>query len=102
MNTQDLYHSISTNTLKFINQFTAESFNLCVIILLHCASLPTLLSAVTEISDRMPTVEIFLFLYSGLFIFLIKSIATKETFSIVINALGFLVQVILLSLIVFK
>jgi hypothetical protein len=60
------------------------------------------MASVTSISDRVPTVDIFLFLFAGLFVMLIKSIAQKEIFSVVVNSLGFFVQVVLLCLVVFK
>lgn len=103
MNTKvEFLNKTINGAVKFINQFTAESFNLCVIVLLHCATMPTLLSLLTSISDRVPAVDIFLFLYTGLIVFLIRSIVFKETLSVVVNSLGFFCQAIILSLIVFK
>jgi hypothetical protein len=98
----EMFDTLAQNTIKFIQQFTSESFNLVTIVLLHIATFPTLMAAITSITDRMPTVEIFLFLFAGLFVMLLKSIAAKEVFSVVINSFGFFVQVVLLCLVVFK
>lgn len=101
-NQVNIFETLAKKTLAFINQFTSESFNICAIILLHCAALPTFLANLSSFADRMPPVDIFLLLYSGLFVLLIKAIAAKEIFSMVLNATGFFVQVVFLSLIVFR
>ncbi len=97
---------ITDNVKKFISEhlgrISAETLGWLAIILLHCSTIPTLFALLTHLSDKTPSVDIILFVWTGLVLLFGRSILLKDTLNIVTNALGFIVQAVLLALIVFK
>lgn len=83
-----------------------EKFGACAgwigMILIHGATLPVTIKNIIGVSTAMPPVEMVLMVWSGLFLFLIRAIANKDTLYIVSNAIGFFFNTVLLALIVFK
>lgn len=97
---------ITDNVKKFVaehlSRISADTLGWLAIILLHCSTIPTLLALLTHLSDKTPSVDIILFVWAGLVLLFGRSILLKDTLNIVTNALGFIVQAVLLALIVFK
>jgi len=81
---------------------SAETMGWVAVVLLHLATLPTLLAILTGLTDKMPPVDLVLFSWTGLFCFFIKATIQKDLLNIVTIGLGFFVQAGLLALIVFK
>jgi hypothetical protein len=96
------YIKLKDKVLAYISTLPAEVLNTLGIISLHCATIPTLLAMSAGVYDNSTTVDIYVLLYTGLFCFLLKSIIAKDTFSTLINTTGLFVQIVLLSLVVFK
>lgn len=71
-------------------------------VLIHGATLPVTIKNILGISTAMPPIEMVLLVWTGLFLFLIRAIANRDTLYIVSNAIGFFFNSILLALIVFK
>lgn len=81
---------------------SARTLGLMCIILLHLASVPTLLAVLTGQSDKMPPVDIMLFVWAGLTTIFFKSLFERNYIYIATNCLGFVAQTVLMSLILFK
>jgi uncharacterized protein with PQ loop repeat len=81
---------------------SAETMGWVAVVLLHLATLPTLIAILTGLTDKMPPVDLVLFSWTGLFCFFIKATTQKDLLNIVTIGLGFFVQAGLLALIVFK
>lgn len=81
---------------------SAHTLGLLTIILLHLSSVPTLLAVVTNQSDKMPPVDIMLFVWAGLTTIFFKSLLERNYLYIAAICLGFVGQTILMSLILFK
>jgi len=81
---------------------SAHTLGLMCIILLHLASVPTLLAVLTGQSDKMPPVDIMLFVWAGLTTIFFKSLFERNYLYIATNCLGFVAQTVLMSLILFK
>lgn len=94
--------NIKQFVLTEVSKLSIETLNILAIIALHCASIPSMIALLTSITDNAPSLDIFFFVYTGLFLMFLKSFITKDLFGVVINVSGFFVQVILLSMIVFK
>lgn len=98
--------NIPTAILTFVKDhllhISAHTLGLMCIILLHLSSVPTLLAVLTSQSDRMPPVDIMLFVWAGLTTIFFKSLFERNYLYIAINCLGFVAQTILMSLILFK
>lgn len=87
--------------LKFKN-VSGSAISWVSIVLLHSAFIPTILSVQMGIADRMPTVDIVLFVWVGLLLNYIQSIIQKNILNVVTHGVGFFVQAVLLALVLFK
>ena len=70
-------------------------------ILIHGATLPTSISVILGKTTTLPPLNMVLLIWSGLFLFLLRAIARKDTLYIVSNSVGFFFNTILLSLFVY-
>jgi len=81
---------------------SAETMGWVAVILLHLATIPTLLAVLTGLTEKMPPVDLVLFSWAGLFCFFLKAAIQKDFLNIVTIGFGFFVQAAMLALIVFK
>lgn len=81
---------------------SAETMGWIAVILMHLATIPTLLAVLTGLTDKMPPVDMVLFAWTGLFCFFVKATIQKDVLNIVTIGFGFFIQAALLALIVFK
>jgi len=81
---------------------SAETMGWVAVILMHLATIPTLLAVLTGLTEKMPPVDLVLFAWAGLFCFFIKAAIQKDFLNIVTIGFGFFCQAALLALIVFK
>ena len=81
---------------------SAETMGWIAVVLMHLATIPTLLAVLTGLTEKMPPVDLVLFAWSGLFCFFVKATIQKDVLNIVTIGFGFFVQAALLALIVFK
>lgn len=72
------------------------------VILLHAATMPTLLAILTGLSDRMPSVDMVLLTWAGLLAMFAQACVQRNFLNIITIALGFIVQASLMVLIFFK
>jgi len=98
--------NIPGTVLDFIRDhlvnISARTLGLMCIILLHFSSVPTLLAVLTSQTDKMPPVDIMLFVWAGLTTIFFKSLFERNYLYIATNCLGFVAQTVLMSLILFK
>jgi uncharacterized protein with PQ loop repeat len=90
------------NIKEHAPQVSAETMGWIAVILLHLATLPTMIAILTGLTEKMPPVDLVLFAWAGLFCFFIKATIQKDLLNIVTIGFGFFVQAALLALIVFK
>jgi len=81
---------------------SSETMGWVAIMLLHLATIPTMIAILTGLTEKMPPVDMVLFSWAGLFCFFLKATIQKDLLNIVTIGLGFFVQAALLALIVFK
>ena len=81
---------------------SAETAGWLAVVLLHLATIPTMIAILTGLTEKMPPVDMVLFSWLGLFLFFIKATIQKDLLNIVTIGFGFFVQAGLLALIVFK
>jgi len=84
-------HTISADTLGWL-----------AVIVIHAATIPSLLALLTGLSDATPTVEVVLFVWAGLCLLFGRAVVLKDTLNIVTIGAGFIVQSVLMALILFK
>jgi len=83
-------------------QVSAETMGWVAVILMHLATIPTLLAVLTGLTEKMPPVDLVLFAWAGLFCFFIKAAIQKDFLNIVTIGFGFFVQAALMAMIIFK
>ena len=81
---------------------SAETMGWIAVVLIHLATIPTLIAVLTGLTEKMPPVDMVLFAWTGLFCFFVKATIQKDVLNIVTIGFGFFVQAALLALIVFK
>ena len=88
---QDHLGKISSHTLGWLT-----------IILLHFSSIPTLLAVLMAQNDKLPPVDLMLFVWSALITLFFKSLIERNFLYVATICLGFVAQTVIMSLILFK
>jgi len=81
---------------------SAETLQWLAAIVLHCATIPTLLALMTGLSDRTPNIDIVMFTWAGLVLLFSRAIVLKDTLNTVTIGVGFVVQAAIMAMILFK
>ena len=90
------------NIKEHAPHISAETAGWMAIVLMHLATIPTLVAVLTGLTEKMPPVDLVLFSLLGLFLFFIKATIQKDLLNIVTIGFGFFVQASLMALIIFK
>jgi hypothetical protein len=88
-----------TNSLA---RLSADTLGWLAAIVLHCATLPSFLALMTGLSDKTPSLDIILFLWSGLVLLFMRAVVLKDMLNIITIGLGFMLQAGFMALILFK
>ena len=89
----------------FDNKFSkvsAETFGWVAVLVLHAATIPSLLAVMSGLTDRLPGVDLVLLVWTGLALLFIKAAVQKDMLNIITIGLGFIVQAVMMALIFFK
>ena len=70
-------------------------------VLIHGATIPTSLSVIMGWSSDLPPLDMVLMIWAGLALFFLRAIARIDWLYLVSNAIGFILNSILLAIIVF-
>jgi hypothetical protein len=84
------------------HKISADSLEWLAIIIIHCATIPTLLAMVTALSDRAPSLDVVLFAWGGLVLLFFRAILLKNSLNIITNGMGFITQAVIMAFILFK
>jgi hypothetical protein len=89
----------------FANHFkkvTAETLGWLSAIVLHCATVPSLIAIAAGLSDRPPNVDVILFIWAGLVLLFARAIVLKDQLNIITIGSGFIAQSVMMAFIIFK
>jgi hypothetical protein len=81
---------------------SADTLGWLAVILIHCATIPTLLALLTGLSDNVPNLDIVLFMWAGLVLLFGRAVVLKDTLNIITIGAGFIVQATVMAMILFK
>jgi hypothetical protein len=95
----DIARDFVTNSLARIS---ADTLGWLAAILLHAATIPTMLALLTGLSDRPPSLDLVLFMWSALVLLFLRAIVLRDNLNIITIGLGFIVQAVLMALVLFK
>ena len=85
-----------------IGHLSAETLGWVAVILVHLATIPTLVAVLTGLTEKLPPVDMVGLMWLGLFFFFVRSVIAKDLLNIITIGFGFFVQAILCALIIFK
>ncbi len=84
-------YKISTDTLGWL-----------AAIVIHCATLPSLLALLSGLSDKTPSLDVILLMWAGLVLLFARAVVLKDALNIITIGVGFIAQAVLMALILFK
>jgi hypothetical protein len=87
---------------EHLPRLSAETLGWLAAIVFHAATIPTLVALMTGLSDRTPSLDIVLFMWTGLVLLFMRAVVLKDLLNIVTVGIGFIVQAVLMALILFK
>lgn len=85
-----------------LGNISARTLGLLAIVLAHFSSVPTLMAVLLGHSDKLPPVDLMLFIWASLIAVFFKSLIEKNSLYVATIALGFAAQTVIMSLILFK
>jgi hypothetical protein len=85
-----------------LGRVTGNTLGWIVILLLHFASVPTLMAVLMADSDRLPPVDLMIFVWSALIALFFKSLIERNRAYIATICLGFAAQTFIMGLILFR
>jgi hypothetical protein len=94
------------NIIKFftdhLGKISADTLGWLAAIVIHCATVPTMLALLTGLSDRTPSLDIVLFMWAGLVLLFGRAIILRDILNIVTIGAGFIGQAVIMAMILFK
>jgi hypothetical protein len=81
---------------------SADTLGWLAVILIHCATIPTLLALLTGLSDNVPNLDIVLFMWAGLVLLFGRAVVLKDTLNVITIGAGFIIQAVIMAMILFK
>jgi hypothetical protein len=102
INLHELRERISAFLVSQMSRVTADMLGWLAVILIHCATVPTLLALLYGLTDHTPSLDIVLFMWTGLMLMFARAVVLRDALNIVTIGLGFMVQAVLLAAILFK
>lgn len=85
-----------------LKKISADTLAWVTNIVLHCATIPSLLALMTGLTDKTPPVDIVLMLWAALGLLFFRAVLLKDLLNIITIGVGFMLQAIALILIFFK
>ena len=106
---EDLMNTLAINRAqvneflnKYLPKISADTLGWLAVVVINCATIPTLLALMTGLSDRTPSLDMVMFLWTALFLLFGRAIVLKDTLNIITISVGFMIQASLMAMILFK
>jgi hypothetical protein len=99
INNMDQLKDFITNK---VSKISAETFGWLAAVVLHAATIPSMLAVMAGLTDRLPSVDLVLLVWTGLSLLFIKAAVQKDMLNVVTIGVGFIVQAVMMALIFFK
>jgi hypothetical protein len=81
---------------------SADTLGWLAVVVIHCATIPTLLALLTGLSDTVPNLDIVLFMWTGLVLLFARAVVLKDMLNLVTIGMGFTIQAVIMAMILFK
>ena len=87
---------------QHLPKVSADTLGWLAVVVIHCATIPTLLALLTGLSDTVPNLDIVLFMWTGLVLLFARAVVLKDMLNIVTIGMGFTIQAVIMAMILFK
>ena len=87
---------------QHLPKVSAETLGWLAVVLIHCATIPTLLALLTGLSDTVPNLDIVLFMWAGLVLLFFRAVVMRDLLNIITIGVGFITQAVIMAMILFK
>jgi hypothetical protein len=94
--------SLRTWLEQHLPKVSADTLGWLAVILIHSATIPTLLALLTGLSDNVPNLDIVLFMWGGLALLFFRAVVMRDLLNIITIGLGFIAQAVIMAMILFK
>jgi hypothetical protein len=91
-----------TSVKEAVGTLSSEALGWIAVLVLHAATIPSLLALMSGLSDKAPSVDLVLMVWTALTLLFVKAAVQKDMLNLVTIALGFIVQAVMMALIFFK
>jgi len=81
---------------------TAETLGWCAVMILHCATIPSLLAISKGLTDIMLPIDMVLLMWTALTLMFVRAAIQRDMLNLITIGLGFVVQAVLMALTFFK
>ena len=98
----NLVNLIYTFFKEHLGHLSAHTLGGITIVLLHFSAVPTLLSVLLAQNDKLPPVDLMLFIWAALTTLFFKSLIERNFLYVSTICVGFIGQVVLMGMILFK
>ena len=98
----ELLNSVRAWLEQHLPKVSAETLGWLAVVVIHCATIPTLLALLTGLSDTVPNLDIVLFMWTGLVLLFARAVVLKDMLNIVTIGVGFITQAVIMAMILFK
>lgn len=88
--------------IEKLKHASGDTIGWVAILLLHTATIPSMLGLMVGITDNTPPVDLTLLLWSALGLLFLKAIVQKDFLNLITIGLGFMGQAMILALIFFR
>jgi len=88
--------------IDHLKKLTANTLGWLAAIVLHCATVPSILALMAGLTDKLPSVDEILFIWAGLVLLFARAILLKDQLNIITIGTGFIAQSVLMAFILFK
>jgi hypothetical protein len=99
---EQLLNSLRTWLDQHWPKVSADTLGWLAVVVIHSATIPTLLALLTGLSDTVPNLDIVLFMWTGLVLLFARAVVLKDMLNIVTVGMGFIIQAVIMAMILFK
>jgi hypothetical protein len=85
-----------------VTHVSAETLGWLAVIVIHAATIPSLLAVMAGLTDKMPSADLILLAWTGLTLLFVKASIQKDMLNVITIGVGFIIQSVLMVLIFFK
>lgn len=93
---------VSVDFKSMVTKISTETIGWIGILLLHGATVPTMLGLMFGITDKPPSIDMVLIVWAALGMFFMKAIIQRDILNLITIGLGFIMQATLMALVFFK